>query len=64
MYDFCRITVGKQNYFTGYGIQLHELPVVVVLITKAFVQKMLHTLVQVMELQNLHVVKYGIHLVK
>ena len=26
MYKFC-ITVGKRNYFTGYGILLHELPV-------------------------------------
>ncbi len=27
-------TVGKQNYFTGYGILLHELPVVAVLFTQ------------------------------
>ena len=29
-----------------------------------FRQKMLHTVVQVLELQNLHVVKYGIYSVK
>ncbi len=29
------ITVGKRNYFAGYGILLHELPVVVVLITQS-----------------------------
>ena len=40
-------TVGKRNYFTAYGILLHELPVV-----------------EVLELQDLHVVKYGINLVK
>ncbi len=28
-------TVGKRNYCTGYGILLHELPVVVVLITQS-----------------------------
>ena len=28
-------TVGKRKYFTGYGILLHELPVVVVLITQS-----------------------------
>ncbi len=27
MYYYFRNTVGKQNYFTGYGILLHELPV-------------------------------------
>ncbi len=27
-------TVGKRNYFTGYGILLHELPVVAVLFTQ------------------------------
>ncbi len=76
------ITVGKWNNFTGYRILLHELPVVVVLITQSnndegtmknsnqeysylkSVQKMLHTVFQVMELHNLHVVKYGINLVK
>ena len=47
-------TVGKRNYFTGYGILLHGLPVAVVLITQKmkgpfyikFVQKMLHTVVK------------------
>ena len=29
------ITVGEQNYFTGYGILLHELPVVAVLFTQS-----------------------------
>ncbi len=28
-------TVGKRNYFTGYGILLHELPVVTVLFPKS-----------------------------
>ena len=28
-------TVGKGNYFTGYGILLHELPVVAVLFTQS-----------------------------
>ncbi len=46
-------TVGKRNYFMGYGILLHELPVVAVL----FVQKMLHIAVHVLELQNLDVMK-------
>ena len=32
--DICN-TVGKRNYFTGYGILLHEPPVVVVLFTKS-----------------------------
>ncbi len=46
------ITVGKRNYFTGYGILLHELlAVVVVLFTQSN---------NVLELQNLDVVKYGI----
>ncbi len=55
--------MGKRNYFTGYGIPLHEFPVVAVLFTKAItqslklVQEMLHTVVQVLEWQNLHVVK-------
>ena len=31
----CKITVGKRNYFTGYGILLHELPVVAVLFTQS-----------------------------
>ena len=25
--EIYHFTVGKRNYFTGYGIQLHELPV-------------------------------------
>ena len=29
------ITVGKRNYFTGYGILLHELPVVALLIIQS-----------------------------
>ncbi len=28
-------TVGKQNYFMGYGILLHKLPVVAVLFTRS-----------------------------
>ncbi len=28
------LTVGKRNYFTDYGILLHELPVVAVLFTQ------------------------------
>ena len=68
-------TAGKQSYFTGYEILLHELPVVAILLTQSnnnegtmknskLVQNMLHTVVQVLELQNLHVVKYGINTVK
>ncbi len=53
---FNDITVGKRTYFMGYGILQH--PVVAV-----FVYKMLHTVVHVLELQNLTVVKYGINLV-
>ena len=47
-------TVGKRNYFTGYGILLHELPVVAIL----FIQSNNN------ERTNLHVVKYGIYTVK
>ena len=67
-------TAGKQNYFMGYRILLHELLVVAVLFTQSnnngshfylkFVQKMLHTVDHVLALQNLDVVKYGINLVK
>ncbi len=53
-------TLGKQNYFMGYEILLHELPV---LFTQS-IQKMLHSVVHVFELQNSDVVKYGINLVK
>ncbi len=52
--------MGKQNYFMGYEILLHELPVVTVL----FIQPSRHTVVHVLELQNLDVVNYGINLVK
>ena len=47
--------VGKRSYFTGYGILLHEPPVVTVLFTQSnnngldFVQKMLHTVVHVLD---------------
>ncbi len=30
-----RSAVGKQNYFTGFGLLLHELPVVAVLFTQS-----------------------------
>ncbi len=30
-----QLTVGKRNYFTSYGILLHGLPVVVILITQS-----------------------------
>ena len=56
-------TLGKQNYFMGYDILLHELPEVPVLFTQS-IQKMLHSVVHVFELQNSDVVKYGINLVK
>ncbi len=61
------LTVGKRNYFKGYGILLHKLPVVVVLFTQSnnnVYLKMLQTVVHVLELQNLDVVKYGINLMK
>ncbi len=54
------VTVGKRNYFTGYGILLHKLPVVAVL----FTQSNNNTVVHVLGLQNLDFVKYGINLVK
>ncbi len=57
-------TLGKRNYFMGYGILLHKLPVVAVYCsTKAITMKG-HTVVHVLQLQNLNVVKYGINLVK
>ena len=70
-----QITVGKQNYFMGYGILLHELPVVAVLFTQSnnnegttknfsTITSHLHTVVHVLGLQNLDVVKYGINFVK
>ncbi len=49
---FAYTTVGKRNYFTGYGILLHELSAVAVLFN------------QVLEFQNLHVVKYTIDTLK
>ncbi len=55
------VTVGKRNYFTGYIILLHKLPVVAIWFIQSnnnegaitlikFVQKMLHTAVQVFKL--------------
>ncbi len=32
---FLHTTVGKRNYFTGYGILLHKLPVVAALFTQS-----------------------------
>ncbi len=69
--------MGKRNYFTGYGILLHELPVVAILFIEsnnnegtmrnnwqAEAATIIHIVVHVLELQNFNVVKYGINLVK
>ena len=55
--------MGKRNYFMGYGILLHKLPVVAVLFTESNNNKILYKQAKV-ALDSLDVVKYGINLVK
>ena len=69
--NFHSCTVGKWNYFTGYGILLHELPVVAVCVeTQPSDEAQVQTFLlyspdlRSVQLQNLDGVKYGINLVK